>query len=143
MNKEQLNIEKKCILHRLENKRLVIKKEYKKIDKAFKIIDILSSSIDENKLLSDYKEAIDNNYPSLHIYSSLKKQVYKRLLEQLDRLITNNPFDACDIYNSFGIEVKTLDSSKDLKNQVSSYLTEYLTSLVNRYVQSINSYLAM
>ena len=35
MNKEQLNIEKKCILHKLKNKRLVIKKEYKKIDKAF------------------------------------------------------------------------------------------------------------
>ena len=143
MNKEQLNIEKKCILHKLKNKRLVIKKEYKKIDKAFKIINILSSSIDENRLLKDYKESIDNKYPSVYVYSSLKKQVFKRLVQYLASLITNNPFDSCNVYNSFSIEVKTLDSSKNLKNQVSNYLNNYLCSLVNRYIQSVNNYLAM
>ena len=143
MNKEQLNIEKKCILHKLKNKRLVIKKEHKKIDKAFKIIDILSSSIDENRLLKDYKESIDNKYPSICIYSSLKKQVFKRLVQYLASLITDNPFDSCDVYNSFSIEVNIIDNSKNLKNQVSNYLNDYLCSLVYRYIQSVNSYLAM
>ena len=118
-------------------------KEYKKINKAFKIIDILSSSIDENRLLKDYKESIDNSYPSVYLYSSLKKQVFKRLVQYLASLITDNPFDSCDVYNSFSIEVKTLDSSKSLKNQVSNYLNDYLCSLVNRYIQSVNNYLAM
>lgn len=132
----------KYILHKLKTKELVIKKEYKKINTAFKIIDTLVSSIDYNQLLADYKDSIDNKYPYMLISTSLKKQAYNKLLSELSRLITNNPYTSCDLYNSFCVQISKLDSTKDIKTQVRTMLEDKLLAIVNNHVTDVNDYLA-
>ena len=132
----------KYILHKLKTKELVIKKEYKKINTAFKIISTLVSSIDYNRLLADYKSSIDNKYPNMLINTSLKKQAYNKLLSELSSLITNNPYTSCDLYNSFYVQISKLDSTKDLKTQVKTLLEDKLLTIVNNHVSDINDYLA-
>ena len=130
------------ILHQLKTKKLVIKKEYKKINTAFKLINTLVSSIDYNQLLADYKDSIDNKFPYMLITTSLKKQAYNKLLSELSSLITNNPYTNCDLYNSFCVQISKLDSSKDIKTQVRSLLEDKLLTLVNNHVSDLNDYLA-
>ena len=127
------------ILHKLKTKELVIKKEYKKINTAFKIISTLVSSIDYNKLLADYKDSIDNKYPYMLININ---PAYNKLLSELSSLITDNPYTSCDLYNSFYVQISKLDSTKDLKTQVKSLLEDKLLTIVNNHVSDINDYLA-
>lgn len=132
----------KYILHKLKTKELVIKKEYKKISKAYKLITTLVSSINYNQLIADYKDSIDNKYPYMLINTSLKKQAYNNLLSELSRLITNNPFTSCDLYNSFYVQISKLDSSKDILTQVKTLLEDKLLTIVNNHVMDVNDYLA-
>ena len=130
------------ILHQLKTKELVIKKEYKKINTAFKLINTLVSSIDYNQLLADYKDSIDNKFPYMLIKTSLKKQAYNSLLSELSRLITDNPYTSCDLYNSFYVQISKLDSSKDILAQVRTMLEDKLLTIVNNHVSDVNDYLA-